>query len=128
MPSSTSWCSSYRKGSLRVTLDYGRQLYLLTLHITYACRYHICMHISYMHRHMTYASKHMHAHITYACTYTWMHTWHMHVNIHVCIYHICKHTYIHTYMHTTYMHAHILTCTHIQMHTYTYTQQVIFFL
>ena len=25
----TSWCSSYRKGSLRVTLDYGRQLYLL---------------------------------------------------------------------------------------------------
>ena len=28
-PSPTSWCSSYRKGSLRVTLDYGRQLYLL---------------------------------------------------------------------------------------------------
>ena len=27
--SSTPWCSSYRKGSLRVTLDYGRQLYLL---------------------------------------------------------------------------------------------------
>ena len=23
----TPWCSSYRKGSLRVTLDYGRQLY-----------------------------------------------------------------------------------------------------
>ena len=31
-PSPTPWCSSYRKGSLRVTLDYGRQLYLLTLH------------------------------------------------------------------------------------------------
>ena len=30
-PSPTSWCSSYRKGSLRVTLDYGRQLYLLYL-------------------------------------------------------------------------------------------------
>ena len=28
-PSPTYWCSSYRKGSLRVTLDYGRQLYLL---------------------------------------------------------------------------------------------------
>ena len=27
----TPWCSSYRKGSLRVTLDYGRQLYLLYL-------------------------------------------------------------------------------------------------
>ena len=27
-------CSSYRKGSLRVTLDYGRQLYLLTYHFT----------------------------------------------------------------------------------------------
>ena len=26
-PSPTHWCSSYRKGSLRVTLDYGRQLY-----------------------------------------------------------------------------------------------------
>ena len=26
----TPWCSSYRKGSLRVTLDYGRQLYLLS--------------------------------------------------------------------------------------------------
>ena len=27
-PSPTHWCSSYRKGSLQVTLDYGRQLYL----------------------------------------------------------------------------------------------------
>ena len=26
-PSPTPWCSSYQKGSLRVTLDYGRQLY-----------------------------------------------------------------------------------------------------
>ena len=31
VPSPTPWCSSYRKGSLRVTLDYGRQLYLLLL-------------------------------------------------------------------------------------------------
>ena len=31
-PSPTHWCSSYRKGSVRATLDYGRQLYLLTLH------------------------------------------------------------------------------------------------
>ena len=29
-PSPTPWCSSYWKGSPRVTLDYGRQLYLLT--------------------------------------------------------------------------------------------------
>ena len=28
-PSPTPWCSSYRKGSLWVTLDYGRQLDLL---------------------------------------------------------------------------------------------------
>ena len=27
VPSPTHWCSSYQKGSLRVTLDYGRQLY-----------------------------------------------------------------------------------------------------
>ena len=32
VPSPTPWCSSYRKGSLRVTLDYGRQLYF-----TYGC-------------------------------------------------------------------------------------------
>ena len=30
-PSPTPWCSSYRKGSLRVTLDYGRQLYFYIL-------------------------------------------------------------------------------------------------
>ena len=30
-PSPTPWCSSYRKGILRVTLDYGRQLYLQQL-------------------------------------------------------------------------------------------------
>ena len=30
-PSSTPWRSSYWKGSLRVTLDYSHQLYLLTL-------------------------------------------------------------------------------------------------
>ena len=29
-PSPTHWCSSYRKGSLWVTLDYGRQLYFFT--------------------------------------------------------------------------------------------------
>ena len=32
-PSPTPWCCSYRKGSLRVTLDYGRQLYLLYIYI-----------------------------------------------------------------------------------------------
>ena len=35
-PSPTSWCGNYRKGSLRVTLDYGHQLYL-----------HICVFISW---------------------------------------------------------------------------------
>ena len=29
VPSPTPWCGSYRKGSLRVTFDYCRQLYLL---------------------------------------------------------------------------------------------------
>ena len=33
-PSPTPWCSSYRNGSLRVTLDYGRQLYFY-LHICF---------------------------------------------------------------------------------------------
>ena len=36
----TPWCSSYRKGSLRVTLDYGRQLYFtyiyIILHISFS--------------------------------------------------------------------------------------------
>ena len=36
-PLPTPWCSSYQKGSLRVTLDYGRQLYLLhILHILFS--------------------------------------------------------------------------------------------
>ena len=30
-PSPTHWCCSYQKGSLRVTLDYGRQLYFYLL-------------------------------------------------------------------------------------------------
>ena len=30
-PSPTHWCSSYRKGSLRVTLNYGRQLLLIII-------------------------------------------------------------------------------------------------
>ena len=30
-PFPTPWCSSYRKGSLQVTLDYGRQLYFYLL-------------------------------------------------------------------------------------------------
>ena len=34
-PSATPWCSSYRKGSPRVTLDYGRQL-------TYIC---VCVYL-----------------------------------------------------------------------------------
>ena len=32
-PSPTHCCSSYRKGSLRVTLDYGRQLYFYLLQL-----------------------------------------------------------------------------------------------
>ena len=45
-PSPTPWCSSYRKGSLRVTLDYGRQLYLLIyiyIYIYIYIRIHICV-------------------------------------------------------------------------------------
>ena len=33
--SPTPWCSSYRKGSLRVTLDFGRQLYLQSLFLSH---------------------------------------------------------------------------------------------
>ena len=33
-PSLTPWYSNYRKGTLRVTLDYGRQLYLLYINRT----------------------------------------------------------------------------------------------
>ena len=40
-PSPTPWCSSYRKGSLRVTLDYSRQLYLLIYIYIYIYIYHL---------------------------------------------------------------------------------------
>ena len=49
-PSPTHWCSSYRKGSLRVTLDYDRQLYFYLLinnsltNCKYACMY-VCMYV-----------------------------------------------------------------------------------
>ena len=33
VPSPTPWCSSNKKGSLQVTLDYGRQLYLLFMQL-----------------------------------------------------------------------------------------------
>ena len=32
-PSPTPWCRSYQKGSLRVTLDYGRQLFTYYIYI-----------------------------------------------------------------------------------------------
>ena len=48
-PSLSPWCSSYRKGSLHVTLDYGRQLYfylsrfdILTLIVTLHSILEIC--------------------------------------------------------------------------------------
>ena len=42
-PSPTPWCSSYRKGSLRVTLDYGRQLYFFTLELLFKIKLFICI-------------------------------------------------------------------------------------
>ena len=41
MPSPTPWCSSYRKGILQVTLDYGRQLYLLYCPVGWGFRIHL---------------------------------------------------------------------------------------
>ena len=38
-PSPTHWCSSYRKGSLQVALDYGRHLYFLLIY-NCVCRVH----------------------------------------------------------------------------------------
>ena len=46
-PSPTHWCSSYRKGSLRVTLDYGRQLYFTYIHIIFISVY-ILKYICYL--------------------------------------------------------------------------------
>ena len=53
-PSPTPWCSSYRKGSLRVTLDYDRQLYLLIIiYISHQCfinkqKFFICNKYSFL--------------------------------------------------------------------------------
>ena len=60
-PSPTHWCSSYRKGSLRVTLDYGRQLYLYIYIYTHThmekrkINYHIHRHYIYIY---IYISSH----------------------------------------------------------------------
>ena len=37
-PSPTPKCSSYRKGSLRVTVDYGRQFYFFIIYVSYTTR------------------------------------------------------------------------------------------
>ena len=47
-PSPTHWCSSYRKGSLRVTLDYGRQLYFTFLWYYTHTYIYIYIYISYL--------------------------------------------------------------------------------
>ena len=44
-PSPTLWCSSYRKGSLRVTLDYGRHLYFYYIYLMTATL-NLCMTIT----------------------------------------------------------------------------------
>ena len=48
--SPTPRCSSYRKGSLRVTLDYGRQLYNLYIYVLYVNLYVFpCVSIYFIH-------------------------------------------------------------------------------
>ena len=70
-PSPTHWCSSYRKGSLRVTLDYGRQLYFTI--------YSFSKTVMYAHTH-----THTYTH-TQKQTHTHTHT-HTHTYIHIYIY------------------------------------------
>ena len=68
-PSLTSWCSSYWKGSLRVTLDYDRQIYL-------------CV---YMHMYFMPNSSY-----TIFNTHTHTHT-HTHIYIYIVTNFSCKH-------------------------------------
>ena len=42
-PSPTPWCSSYRKGSLRVTLDYGRQLIMFLVVLNVFVKIWMCL-------------------------------------------------------------------------------------
>ena len=52
-PFPTPWCSSYRKGSLRVTLDYGRQLYFLLInHKAFLSYFTQCWPITSIHQSM----------------------------------------------------------------------------
>ena len=74
-PSPTPWCSSYRKGSLRVTLDNGRQLYYYIYKYIYTRRY---IHINkYVHK-LIYIYIYIYAHI-YIHIYT-------HISIYLFIY------------------------------------------
>ena len=74
-PSPTPWCSSYRKGSLRVTLDYGRQFYF-----------------TYILTHSRYTHAHTHTH-THICIYIYISTF-SHVRYTYIIY-----IYIYIYIH-----------------------------
>ena len=80
-PSPTHWCNSYRKGSLRVTLDYGRQLYftLLIYIYIYMC---VCVCV------LTYI---------YVCICTYFHIhWNKCIYIYIYIY-IYVFVYLHNY-------------------------------
>ena len=56
-----SWCSSYRKGSLRVTLDYGRQLYLYIYIYTAICMF-VYIYI-YIYMHVIFGSDYIYIYI-----------------------------------------------------------------
>ena len=64
VPSPTHWCSSYRKGSLRVTLDYGRQLYFTLL--TYVGFYGISTIVGYL------MSKHLYSYLLRIYDLVWL--------------------------------------------------------
>ena len=118
-PSLTPRCSSYRKGSFRVTLDNGRQLLQshmykkimkILVRYTYTSRTHTYMHLNTYHTHTyyyasTYTHTHVHTHNAHIYSYT-SHTHKSHTHIHPI-------TYNHVHAHTSCAYMHITPNTHI---------------
>ena len=76
------WCSSYRKGSLRVTLDYGRQLFLLYFTIKHEYTIFldmISLKMLEIFMHLRVEHTHTHTH-TYIYIYIYIYTY-----IYICI-------------------------------------------
>ena len=98
-PSPTLWCSSYLKGILLVTLDYGPQLYFIYSYITYILCIFICIiYVSFVNIYIYIFIYIMYIclfiYIIYIYMYIYLYILYIYVNIHIYNLYIYIYIYI----------------------------------